>query len=100
MGAVDFSVRSRTVSHSRSRYSKSRLISVLVRLPPAGGRITPPPSRPLASLANLLETRAVFGAGDLAADAAAARSIGHQHRIASGERQIGRERRPLGAAFL
>ena len=32
---MDFSVRSRTVSHSRSRYSKSRLISVLVRLAPA-----------------------------------------------------------------
>ena len=43
---------------------------------------------------------AVVGAGDLAADAAAARRVRHQHRIAAGERQIGGERRALGAALL
>ncbi len=43
-GAVDLSVRSRTVSHNRSRYSKSRLTSILVRVAPAVRRITPIPS--------------------------------------------------------
>src|SRR5439155_20015489 len=51
-------------------------------------------------LGDLLETTAVLGAGDLAADAAAARGVGHQHRITAGEREIGRERRALGAALL
>src|SRR5437764_394743 len=40
----DFIVSSRPVSHSRSRYSKSRLISVLVRAAPAVRRMTPMPS--------------------------------------------------------
>ena len=51
-------------------------------------------------LRDLLELAAVLGVGDLAADAAAARRIRHQHRIAAGERQIGGERRTLGAALL
>src|SRR5262249_11929694 len=50
-------------------------------------------------LRDLLEATAVLGAGDLAADAAAARGVGHQHRIAAGEREIGGERRPLGASL-
>ena len=51
-------------------------------------------------LRDLLELAAVLRGGDLAADAAAARGVGHQHRIAAGEREIGRERRALGAALL
>src|SRR5262249_12347071 len=51
-------------------------------------------------LGNFLEPPAVLGAGDLAADAAAARGVGHQHRIAAGERQIGGQRRALGTALL
>ena len=51
-------------------------------------------------LRDLLELAAVLRAGDLAADAAAARRVRHQHRIAAGEREIGGERRALGAAFL
>src|SRR6202035_1375700 len=49
---------------------------------------------------GLLEAGAIFRIGDLAADAAAAGGIGHQHRIAAGERQVGRQRRAFGAAFL
>src|SRR5207244_8417911 len=36
----------------------------------------------------------------LAADAAAAGGVGHQYAIAAGEREIGRERRALGAALF
>src|SRR4029077_2914392 len=49
---------------------------------------------------GLLEASAIFRIGDLTADAAAAGGIGHQHRIAAGKRQVGRQRRALGAAFL
>ena len=38
--------------------------------------------------------------GDLAADAAAARGIGHQHGIAAGQRQVGRQRGALVAALF
>ena len=51
-------------------------------------------------LRDLLEAAAVLRVGDLAADAAAARGVRHQHRIAAGERQIGGQRRALGAALL
>ena len=40
------------------------------------------------------------GVGDLAGNAAAARRVRHQHRIAAGERQVGGERRALVAALL
>src|SRR5580704_12424111 len=49
---------------------------------------------------DLLEPRAIFAAGDLAADAAAAGRVGHQHRVATGERKISRQRRAFGAALL
>ena len=49
---------------------------------------------------DLLETLAVLRAGDLAGDAAAARRVRHQHRIAAGEGEIGRQRRALGAALF
>ena len=49
---------------------------------------------------DLLQALAVGHRGDLAADAAAARGIGHQHRIAAGERQVGGQRRALVAALL
>src|SRR5262249_45244158 len=39
-------------------------------------------------------------AGDLAADAATACGVGHQHRVTAGERQVGGQRRPLGATLL
>ena len=58
------------------------------------------PSGTSSSCAISLSRRAVFRAGDLAADAAAARGVGHQHRIAAGERQIGGQRRALGAALF
>ncbi len=38
--------------------------------------------------------------GDLARDAAAARGVGHEDRIAAGQREISGERRALGAAFF
>ena len=51
-------------------------------------------------LGDGLEPPAVLGAGDLAADAAAARGVRHQHRIAAGEREVGGQRRALGTALL
>ena len=38
--------------------------------------------------------------GDLAADAAAARGVGHQHGVAAGQRQVGGQRRALVAALF
>ncbi len=38
--------------------------------------------------------------GDLARNAATARSVRHQNRIAAGERQVGRQRRAFGAALF
>ena len=49
---------------------------------------------------DLLQPLAVGGDGDLARDAAAAGGVGHQHRIAAGEREIGGERRALVAALF
>ena len=37
---------------------------------------------------------------DAARDAAAARVVGHQHQVAAGERDVGRERRALVAALV
>ena len=51
-------------------------------------------------LGDLLETAAVLGRGDLARNAAAARGVGHKHRIAAGEREVGGECRALGAALF
>src|SRR5690606_30809053 len=47
-----------------------------------------------------LEAATVGLAGDLAGDAAAVGGVGHQHRIAARQRQIGGERRALAAALL
>ena len=47
-----------------------------------------------------LEALPVLRLRDLAGDAAAAAGVGHQHGVAAGERQIGRERRALAAALL
>ena len=47
-----------------------------------------------------LQALAVLRVGDLARDAAAARGVGHQHRVAAGERQVGGERGALVAALL
>ena len=58
------------------------------------------PSGTSSSCAISLSRLRSIRAGDLAADAAAARGVGHQHRIAAGEREIGGERRALGAALL
>ncbi len=49
---------------------------------------------------DFLELLAVGGVGDLAADAAAARRVGHQHAVASGEREIGGECRALVAPLF
>jgi hypothetical protein len=56
--------------------------------------------RNLELLGDLAQLLAVVGAGDLAADAAAAGGVGHQHAIAAGQREIGRQRCALGAALL
>ena len=47
-----------------------------------------------------LQPLPVGSVGDLAADTAAPRRVRHQHTIATGERQVGRQRRTLVAAFL
>ena len=49
---------------------------------------------------DFLQPAPVGRRGDLARDAAAARRVRHQHAEASGERDIGGQRRPLGAALL
>ena len=93
-------MRSRISSHIRSRYSQSRLISGLGRLAPAVRTIRPMP-RGMAELGgHLAQPLAVGGRGDLARDAAAARRVRHQHAVAAGERDVGGERRALGAALL
>ena len=51
-------------------------------------------------LHHFLQPRAILRRGDLAADAAAARGVGHQHRIAAGQRQVGRQRGALVAALF
>jgi hypothetical protein len=51
-------------------------------------------------LNDFFQPRAVLGGSDLAADAAAAGGIGHQHRIAAGEREVGGQRRALAAALF
>src|ERR1700730_3851484 len=56
-GAVDLRVRSRMSSHSRIRYSKSRLISVLDRSLPAVRTMTPMPSGTSRSLTRSLSRR-------------------------------------------
>ncbi len=58
------------------------------------------PSGTSSSGCSFLQPGAVFRTGDLAADAAAARGIRHQHRIAAGERKVRCERRALGAALF
>ena len=58
------------------------------------------PSGSSSAWAARFQTLAVVGVGDLARDAAAARRVGHQHAIAAGERQIGRQRRALVAALF
>ncbi len=49
---------------------------------------------------QILEPAAILHAGDLARDAAAARRVRHQHAIAAGQRDIGRQRRALVAALF
>ena len=54
----------------------------------------------LQLLGDFLQALAVGGVGDLARDAAAAPGIGHQDRIAAGEREIGGQGRALVAALF
>ena len=63
-------------------------------------RMMPIPSRHLQLLGDFLQALAVGGVGDLAGDAAAPAGVGHQHRIAAGEREIGGQRRALVAALF
>jgi hypothetical protein len=51
-------------------------------------------------LHQVLQPLAVGGRGDLAADPAAAGGVRHQDAIAAGQRQIGGQRRALGAALF
>ncbi|OIQ76201.1 hypothetical protein GALL_421230 [mine drainage metagenome] len=51
-------------------------------------------------LHNFLQPRAILRRGDFAADAAATRGIGHQDSVASGERQVRRQRGALVAALF
>ncbi len=56
--------------------------------------------RHFQALHHALQALAVGGRGDLAADAAAARGVGHQHAVAAGQGQVGGERRALVAALF
>src|SRR5690606_32817399 len=49
---------------------------------------------------DILETLAVLQVGDLARNATATCGIGHQHRIAAGQRQVGGDGGALVAALL
>ena len=49
---------------------------------------------------DLLQPLAVDGSGDLARDAASARSVRHQHAIPAGQREVGGQRRAFVAALL
>ena len=51
-------------------------------------------------LRDVLQPPTIFGARDLAANAAAARGVWHQHRIAAGKGKIGGQRCALGATLL
>ena len=51
-------------------------------------------------LGDLLHAAAIVAVGDLAGDAAAARGVGHQDRIAARQRQVGGERGALVAALF
>ena len=51
-------------------------------------------------LHHFLQPRAILRRGDLAADAAAARGVGHQDGVASGQREVGRQRGALVAALF
>ena len=67
----------------------------------AGGADDQPgPIGDLYGVGDFLELLAVGGVGDLAADPAAARGVGHEHAVAPGKRKIGGERRALVAAFF
>src|SRR6202045_4472933 len=52
------------------------------------------------TVSHILQARAVLRGCDLAADAAAARGVGHQYRGAAGGRQIGGQRGALVGAFF
>ena len=65
-----------------------------------GAQDDPHPLRHVEIGDDLLHPLAVGRAGDLAGDAAAARRVRHQHRVAAGERKIGGEGRALVAALL
>ena len=56
--------------------------------------------RRLQFLRDVFQACPIFRGGDLARNAAAARGIGHQHRIASGEREIGGKRCAFGSALF
>jgi len=69
-------------------------------LRPGGADNHPHALRDFHVTGNFLEAPAVARVGDLAGNAAAARCVRHENAIASGEREIGCERRTLVAAFL
>ena len=67
----------------------------------AGGTHDQPHAlRHVQGLDGALQALAVGGHGDLAADPAAPGGVGHQHAIASGQGQVGGERRALVAALF
>ena len=101
VGALEASVVSRTVSHIRNKYSKSRLTSALVREAPAVRRMTSYATSGTSEfLGDSLQSAAVLGVCDLARNAAAARGVRHQHRIAPSQRKVSRQRSPFVAALL
>src|SRR5437763_3881638 len=51
-------------------------------------------------LHHFLQARTILRGGDLAADTAAARGVGHQDRVAARQRQIGRQRGALVATLF
>src|SRR3546814_1447010 len=51
-------------------------------------------------LNELLQPLAIAGRTDLATDSSPVRGVGHQHRVTTGQAEVGRQRRALVAAFF
>ena len=56
--------------------------------------------RHLEFVRDRFQALAILRIGDLARDAAAATGVGHQHGVAAGQREVGRQRRALAARAL
>ena len=93
----------RGVAHLAPQAHEILVVALDLGLVPLGaGRADDQPhaGRHLEVGGDGLEPAAVGRVRDLAADAAAARRVGHQHAVAAGQREIGGERGALVAALL